>query len=271
VYRELYREHPDALVRGRKGLGLSIDVIRHFVNDQVMLKPVMGRAKVFVVRGAEMMSLAAQNALLKTLEEPPATTFIVLITASTASLLETTRSRCQLASFGLVPRDFIVESLVCHFDGLSEQAAAWYADRAAGSLGAAIRMVEDGLVDFDARAEAVLTAGEGVSVPDLAKALLAEAAELGGKYKERDGDISETEAQRRGIKALLMLMAAQMRERMAAACGDQNVSDAALKAMAEGIRGLATTERQLELNVNPQLCVETGLIRLRRKVSPSAA
>ena len=73
IHRQLGALHPDQAVRNRQGLELMVQVIRHFVVDQSMLKSVQGRGKVFVVREAERMSTEAQNALLKTLEEPPCT------------------------------------------------------------------------------------------------------------------------------------------------------------------------------------------------------
>ena len=59
----------------------------------------MGRGKVFVVEQAELMKPAAQNALLKTLEEPAGRTLIILLTDQPDALLPTIRSRCQSVRF----------------------------------------------------------------------------------------------------------------------------------------------------------------------------
>ena len=69
ITRELIRYHDKT---GKiKGIDLSIDVIRAELVEPAGRKPVMGRGKVFVVEQAELMNPLAQNALLKTLEEPP--------------------------------------------------------------------------------------------------------------------------------------------------------------------------------------------------------
>src|SRR5262245_60216846 len=65
IYRRLNRMHPDRLVRGRKATELSVDVVRHFVIEQVGRSPARGRAKVYVILDADRMSISAQNALLK--------------------------------------------------------------------------------------------------------------------------------------------------------------------------------------------------------------
>ncbi len=272
IYRELHRDHPNTEVRNRKSLGLSIDVIRHFVNDQVGAKPVMGRAKVFVVRAAETMSIGAQNALLKTLEEPPATTSIILITPSANALLETTRSRCQLVTFGMLPTPYIADELQSRFAGnpnqLTADHAEWYAQRAAGSLGDAIRMHEDGLIECDERVRAILNSRSSDGITPAAKAMIQDAANLGEKFRQRDPEITDTEAQRRGLKAMLMLMSMCLREGLHKAAIDENASRRpSARAITDAIRSIATTERQIDLNASVQLCVESFLIRLRRALS----
>jgi DNA polymerase-3 subunit delta' len=95
VHRYLIKEHPESDVRKRKGLEISVDVLRHFVIERTALTPIRGRAKVFVIREADSMTTQAQNALLKTLEEPPGPTFIILLVSALDGLLPTTLSRCQ--------------------------------------------------------------------------------------------------------------------------------------------------------------------------------
>ena len=93
ITKELIRYHDKT---GKsKGVDLSIHVIRPEVVAKAALKPVMGQGKVFVIEQAELMNGPAQNALLKTLEEPAGRTLIVLLTAAPGWLLPTIRSRCQ--------------------------------------------------------------------------------------------------------------------------------------------------------------------------------
>ena len=70
-----------------------------------------GRAKVFILREAERMNDAAQNSLLKTLEEPPRSTFLILLTSALDRLLPTTRSRSQQVIFSPLPEAFVLEEL----------------------------------------------------------------------------------------------------------------------------------------------------------------
>src|SRR3712207_9357567 len=67
----------------------------------------MGRGKVFVVEQAELLSAAAQNALLKTLEEPAGRTLIVLLTDQPGALLPTIRSRCQVVPFAALAEELV--------------------------------------------------------------------------------------------------------------------------------------------------------------------
>src|SRR5205085_6244956 len=107
VERTMNRLHPDALVRRRQANDLGVDVIRHFLIEPACRHPVRGIAKVFIVEEAERMNNAAENALLKTLEEPPGSSYIILLATSEDRLLPTTRSRCQVIRFGRVPDEFV--------------------------------------------------------------------------------------------------------------------------------------------------------------------
>src|SRR5689334_7297854 len=97
ITKELIRYHDKT---GKsKGIDLSIHVIRPELLEPASRKPVMGRGKVFVVEQADLMNPQAQNALLKTLEEPAGRAVIILLTDQPGCLLPTIRSRCQLVRF----------------------------------------------------------------------------------------------------------------------------------------------------------------------------
>ena len=99
--------HPDIITvarlsddKGRPKREIYVDQIRALVTDAVVL-PNEAERKVYIIRDADTMNAAAQNALLKLLEEPPRFVSIVLVAASPAPLLETVRSRCvTLYTFG---------------------------------------------------------------------------------------------------------------------------------------------------------------------------
>ncbi|NOX21144.1 MAG: DNA polymerase III subunit delta' [Nitrospirae bacterium] len=90
--------HPDLMVVEPEGDQIKIDQIRE-ITEFLSFSPYEGNKKVVIVRDAERMNQAASNAFLKTLEEPPDKSLIILVTASEESLLETIRSRCFRIKF----------------------------------------------------------------------------------------------------------------------------------------------------------------------------
>ena len=98
------------LLRKRKQTNIPLDLLRERMiggktsddatHDAVAYKtPMVGREKIFIIDEAELLDEAGQNALLKTLEEPPAGTTIILVTCRDDLLLPTVRSRCQVIAF----------------------------------------------------------------------------------------------------------------------------------------------------------------------------
>ena len=88
------RNHPDVRWLGadEKARSIKIEEIRELIH-QSTLKPYEGKWKVFILKGAERLTLEAANALLKTLEEPPAHSVFILLVENKAHLLETIQSR----------------------------------------------------------------------------------------------------------------------------------------------------------------------------------
>jgi len=103
VTKELARYHPDPKIRQRKLTSIPVEVIRLHVIEPATVAPSVASGamahKVFIIDEAHLLGLAAQNTLLKTLEEPPIGTVVILITASEDLLLATIRSRCQRVAF----------------------------------------------------------------------------------------------------------------------------------------------------------------------------
>lgn len=91
--------HPDVVwVRPASSQKLKIDNVRTVIR-QLYLKPYEGKYKVFIVEEADTLTEEAQNAFLKTLEEPPKNSVIILLASQKESLLETIISRCQIIKF----------------------------------------------------------------------------------------------------------------------------------------------------------------------------
>ncbi len=90
--------HPDFLLIAPEDRIIKIDEIR-MIEEALAYKPFEGRRKIIIIDEAEAMNIAAANAFLKTLEEPPAESVIMLITAKPGALPDTIRSRCSRVNF----------------------------------------------------------------------------------------------------------------------------------------------------------------------------
>jgi DNA polymerase-3 subunit delta' len=269
IYRQLNREHPEPDVRKRKGLEIGVDVLRHFVIDKVGMKPNRGRAKVFLIREADVITAQAQNALLKTLEEPPGTTYLILLVTSLDALLPTTLSRCQVVQFDALPLEFVRDRLGVMRPDLAPEQAAWYARSSAGSLGRALSMIDEQLFEVNDRVLAGLS-DLPRSKRSLPSAWSEEAKILGQIYRKADPDITETEATRRGLSTVFLLAGNYYADllRSASASADlvanakwrQKIDRAGASMGAEEvarkIHHLSEAEQQLDLNANVQLCIE---------------
>ena len=89
--------HPDIIrVTHEKPNSISVDDIRTQVNDDIVIRPYSSKYKVYIIADADMMTVQAQNALLKTIEEPPSYAVIMLLTENAELLLPTIRSRCVM-------------------------------------------------------------------------------------------------------------------------------------------------------------------------------
>ncbi len=119
--RILRGRHPDVHHVIPEGPIIPVDVIRETVIPEAARSPFEGRSKVFIIEEAERMHPFAQNALLKTLEEPQPDTVFVLVSDRDDELLDTIRSRCRVVRLEPVPEQEIVKLLLR--EGASEEAA----------------------------------------------------------------------------------------------------------------------------------------------------
>ncbi|MPZ21004.1 MAG: AAA family ATPase [Luteitalea sp.] len=102
---------------------IAVDTVREVI-DQANYRPFEGRRRVIIVDDADAMTEAAQNALLKTLEEPTPSSVFVLVTGRPDLLRPTVRSRCQRLRFGLIDADDIAGCLVTQHGFTSARARA---------------------------------------------------------------------------------------------------------------------------------------------------
>jgi len=109
----LSMSHPDIMkVTHEKPATIGVEDIRNGVNNDVVIKPYSGKWKVYIINEAEKMTVQAQNALLKTLEEPPAYAVMILLTSNLEALLPTIQSRCVVLNMKPVSDDIIKKYLM---------------------------------------------------------------------------------------------------------------------------------------------------------------
>ena len=109
--RTLRRRHPDVHHIVAEGALIPVDTIRDAVIPEANRSPFEGAYKVFIIEESERMNDAAQNALLKTLEEPQPGTIFILTCDRIEELLETVQSRCRVVRLEQVPEETIVQVL----------------------------------------------------------------------------------------------------------------------------------------------------------------
>jgi len=130
---------PDVLYPApTKTKALGVDDVREQINRAVDTKPYMHRYKIFIVEDADNLSPAAQNALLKTLEEPPSYAIFLLLTENAGALLPTVLSRCVTYKLRPLPQDIVERHLT--ENGISPAAARLAAVYAQGSIGRALEI-----------------------------------------------------------------------------------------------------------------------------------
>ena len=147
--------HADVLLiePGESG-AIKVDQVREAI-ERSAYRPFEGKRRVVVIDEADAMIPEAQNALLKTLEEPSPASVFVLITSRPDLLLPTVRSRCQRLRFGrLSPAD--VASVLMRTHGYDAEAAHAAASASEGSVGAALDEGSKEFVDARAAAQRVL-------------------------------------------------------------------------------------------------------------------
>ena len=132
--------HPDIIyVSHEKPNTISVEDIRTQINQDIAIKPYSGKYKIYIVDEAEKMNVQAQNALLKTMEEPPSYAVILLLTANADVFLPTVLSRSVLLNLKAVPDETIKNFLMSRYQIPDYQAKVCVAF-AQGNVGKAIRL-----------------------------------------------------------------------------------------------------------------------------------
>lgn len=140
--------HPDVNLIQPEGAFIRIEQIRS-LQKQMIHKPLEGRYRVAIVTSAHLLNRESANCLLKTLEEPPQTSVIILIATNISRLLPTIVSRCQAVSFRPLPPEVIADYLSSSDSvRFPPEKAALLASLSTGSLGRAIKLAASPVMEM---------------------------------------------------------------------------------------------------------------------------
>ena len=176
----IWTDHPDVgLVVAPKRV-LRVEQMRQ-IEKEANFRPFEGKARVFLIDEADKLNDASANALLKVLEEPPKTSYLILITARPAMLLPTILSRCQMIRFSPLKPDEIESHLVKN-NAVDAKTARLRARAAGGSMG---RALSGDLVTFTSQRKAMLKVLNALALSNDRAELLRSAEQLTeAQYKE---------------------------------------------------------------------------------------
>jgi DNA polymerase III subunit delta' len=279
--------HPDLVWLAPSGAQHMVEEVRERVIRSAAYRPFEGGKRVFVIEAAEAMRDESQNALLKTLEEPPAFVHLILLSSEPAGLLETIASRCQPVDFAPLPLDAVAAAVRDAEPAADAEEIAAAARLSAGDLDLArFLLTEEGhklrtdsiAMDWKALLADAEAAGEEAEAA--VREALEEEKEEGMKRSARDiSDAAKRAGRRRRTELLdlgLGLAAAWCRDLAATASGAADLaynSDRLddLRARAAGLDPASArqaaelvqdTRRRLDLNVSEELALEALLFRL---------
>lgn len=243
---------------GTPSRAIKVEQVRG-LQERLSMHPLETTRRLAIVASAHLMNEAAQNAFLKTLEEPPSGTVLMLIASSPDALLPTIRSRTNRLAFGPLPAELISERLLQEKKKLDPATAHLAAVMSGGSMSAALAMDEKSL----AQRREVITAFEALAFDD-ARTLLGFAENFGGSRDDAEAALKildvwnrDVAVTRAGSEALANRDLADVAKTAAA-----KVNDAQLQRRHRLIdtAHLAITER----NASARLQLERMLIEMAR-------
>ncbi len=257
-------QHPDFYRIEPEGSGKTLRNIRieqlREMQAEIARLPLLSGCRVVLISQADRMNDAAENSLLKTLEEPTGQVYFLLVTHAPSSLLDTIRSRCMPVHFGMLSCEEIQKALTQR--GVPPEQAETLALLADGSLGHGMRLAEDNglalredalgcLESLSAlSAEEVFTRGkafEEMSREQLTEWLSCQCSLLRDLLVlAKDG--SSREIYHRDIRSQLLLLLGTFSE----------------ERIFRMLALLRETQRRLQANVNTRLLMEGMLLRWRR-------
>ena len=245
-------------LRDRKQTNIPLDLLRELMiggtvsdgksfDSPVWRSPYMGHHKVFIIDEAELLDPYGQNALLKTLEEPPAGTYIFLVTTQEERLLPTIRSRCQRVGFRAVNAG-AMDAWFDRFE-IPVEARAWLAEFCDGAPGTAELAHRNGLRAWsDELLPRFSTIEEGRFDATLADRLGELVSEFAERMVKENPKGSKEAANRLGTRCLLLTVAARLRAQLSGAAQRKDIE--MIARVAQRVELVSALEREVRSNVN---------------------
>jgi DNA polymerase-3 subunit delta' len=252
VRKELAAVSREDTVRSSKQTTLAKQVVDEFLiepAERTRVVPGESRAgKVFVVDEAHLLGIEAQNSLLKTIEEPPEGTVIILVTPSEDRLLPTIRSRCQRVPFGPLSEGAMQAWIGRSGMDLGKLDVPWALSFAGGSPGVLKAIVETGLERWhEAVGPAIAELQRGVAVIDLGTVLAKLVDDAAAAAVEGDARASKDVANRVAARRMFRLLGEAFRAQLRRSAAVGRIAEAE---WATGCIDLVDqAERQLDSNV----------------------
>lgn len=253
--------HPDIryVTHDKPGV-ISVEEVRQQINSDVQIKPYSSKYKIYIIDEAEKMNTAAQNAILKTIEEPPAYVVILLLTSNKDMLLSTILSRCVTMEFKPVRRDILINYLV-EKEKLPDYRAREVADFAGGNIGKAINMA--GSDDFMQMKDDVVRLMKNVR--KMTAADISDAVQEIGTYKDRLSEYLDMVLM--WYRDVLMYKASGDESRIVYKDNIDIIREQAKIASYSGIekvlREIDSLKGKLKINVNFDILIELLVLTMR--------
>ena len=253
--------HPDIIwVTHEKPGSIGVDDVRTQINNTVAIKPYQGPYKVYIIPEADIMTVQAQNALLKTIEEPPEYAVIMLLTENAEVLLPTIRSRCVMMKLRNI-KDQLVKKYLMEQMEIPDYKADVCVAFAQGNMGKAIMLANSDY--FNEIKEEVVHLLRNIDEMDVPE--LMDAVKKCMTYKLEINDYLDMMAI--WYRDVLIYKATKNVDRVVFSDQLRYIKARASKSSYEGIEkileALETAKARMKANVNFELVIELLLLTIK--------
>ena len=257
----LHGNQPDIIrVSHEKPNTISVDDIRQQVNNDIVIKPYSSKYKIYIIPEADLMSVQAQNALLKTIEEPPEYAVIMLLTENAEVLLPTIRSRCVMMKLRNI-KDQLVKKYLMEQMEIPDYKADVCVAFAQGNMGKAIMLANSDY--FNEIKEEVVHLLRNIDEMDVPE--LMDAVKKCMTYKLEINDYLDMMAI--WYRDVLIYKATKNVDRVVFSDQLRYIKARASKSSYEGIEkileALETAKARMKANVNFELVIELLLLTIK--------